>query len=137
MAGKRQKPPDELVYRRGGRVKPLVPVASAHLAPRLPNLRTLSGRENRLHTGEVRHDPGFRLDLVGQRDGQEQCERHIVRRFDDHELDVIRSSLVVLADCDAVLGSHLFQVIEGAASSLHDFRVETRTIVNIMSQRYV
>ncbi|MGE5527035.1 MAG: P27 family phage terminase small subunit [Methanosarcina sp.] len=37
MAGKRQKPPDELVYRRGGRVKPLVPVAPAQLAPRLPD----------------------------------------------------------------------------------------------------
>ena len=37
MAGKRQKPPDELVYRHGGRVKPLVPVAPAHLAPRLPD----------------------------------------------------------------------------------------------------
>ena len=29
MAGKRQKPPDELVYRRGGRVEPLVPVTPA------------------------------------------------------------------------------------------------------------
>lgn len=37
MAGKRQKPPDELVYRRGGRVKALVPVAAANLAPRLPD----------------------------------------------------------------------------------------------------
>jgi phage terminase small subunit len=36
MAGKRQKPPDDLVYRRGGRVKPLVPVAPAHLSPRPP-----------------------------------------------------------------------------------------------------
>lgn len=36
MAGKRQKPPGELVYRRGGRVKPLVPVAPAHVAPPSP-----------------------------------------------------------------------------------------------------
>lgn len=39
MAGKRQKPPDELVYRRGGRVKTLVPVTAANLAPRLPDGR--------------------------------------------------------------------------------------------------
>lgn len=37
MAGKRQKPPGELVYRRGGRVKPLVSVAPAQLAPPLPD----------------------------------------------------------------------------------------------------
>jgi P27 family predicted phage terminase small subunit len=37
MAGKRQKPPDELVYRRGGRVKALVPVAPAQLVPRSPD----------------------------------------------------------------------------------------------------
>lgn len=37
MAGKRQKPPSELVYRRGGRVKALVPVTAANLAPRLPD----------------------------------------------------------------------------------------------------
>jgi len=37
MAGKRQKPPDELVYRRGGRVKSLVPVAPAHVAPPAPD----------------------------------------------------------------------------------------------------
>jgi len=36
MAGKRQKPPGELVYRRGGRVKPLVPVAPAHVVPPSP-----------------------------------------------------------------------------------------------------
>jgi len=37
MAGKRQKPPDELVYRRGGRVKALVSVAPAHLTPHSPD----------------------------------------------------------------------------------------------------
>jgi hypothetical protein len=37
MAGKRQKPPGELVYRRGGRAKPLVPVAAANVAPPLPD----------------------------------------------------------------------------------------------------
>lgn len=37
MAGKRQKPPDELVYRRGGRVKSLVPVAPADLIPPFPD----------------------------------------------------------------------------------------------------
>jgi phage terminase small subunit len=37
VAGKRQKPPDELVYRRGGRVKPLVQVAPAHVAPPAPD----------------------------------------------------------------------------------------------------
>lgn len=37
MAGKRQKPPDELVYRRGGRVKALAPVAPAPLTPPLPD----------------------------------------------------------------------------------------------------
>jgi hypothetical protein len=36
MAGKRQKPPSELVYRRGGRAKPLVPVMSAGVAPPPP-----------------------------------------------------------------------------------------------------
>ena len=35
MAGKGQKPPGELVYRRGGRAKPLVPVRATNLAPRL------------------------------------------------------------------------------------------------------
>lgn len=37
MAGKRQKPPSELVYRRGGRAKALVPVTAANPAPRLPD----------------------------------------------------------------------------------------------------
>ena len=36
MAGKRQKPPGELVYRRGGRAKPLVQVAPATSAPAPP-----------------------------------------------------------------------------------------------------
>ncbi len=36
MVGKRQAPPGELDYRRGGRVKPLVQVASATIAPALP-----------------------------------------------------------------------------------------------------
>lgn len=36
MAGKRQKPPGELVYRRGGRAKPLVQVAPAGLKPAPP-----------------------------------------------------------------------------------------------------
>jgi len=36
MAGKRQKPPDELVYRRGGRVKALVPVTPATVVPTPP-----------------------------------------------------------------------------------------------------
>ena len=36
MAGKRQKPPGELVYRRGGRAKPLVQVAPATIAPAPP-----------------------------------------------------------------------------------------------------
>ncbi|GAB4333616.1 MAG: hypothetical protein Kow0010_20190 [Dehalococcoidia bacterium] len=37
MAGKRQKPPSELVYRRGGRVKPLAPVTPAHVTPPAPD----------------------------------------------------------------------------------------------------
>ncbi len=37
MAGKRQKPPGELVYRRGGRVRPLMSVAPAHIAPPPPD----------------------------------------------------------------------------------------------------
>ena len=36
MAGKRQKPPSELVYRRGGRAKPLVQVAPASIVPAPP-----------------------------------------------------------------------------------------------------
>ena len=36
MAGKRQKPPSELVYRRGGRVRALVPVEVANSAPPAP-----------------------------------------------------------------------------------------------------
>jgi hypothetical protein len=36
MAGKRQKPPDDLVYRRGGRAKPLIQVAPATTAPAPP-----------------------------------------------------------------------------------------------------
>jgi hypothetical protein len=36
MAGKRQKPPGELVYRRGGRAKPLVHVTPASIAPTPP-----------------------------------------------------------------------------------------------------
>jgi hypothetical protein len=36
VAGKRQKPPGELVYRRGGRAKPLVQVAPATIAPPPP-----------------------------------------------------------------------------------------------------
>lgn len=37
MAGKRQKPPGELVYRRGGRAKALAQVAPAHIAPTAPD----------------------------------------------------------------------------------------------------
>jgi len=36
VTGKRQKPPGELVYRRGGRAKPLVQVAPASIAPMPP-----------------------------------------------------------------------------------------------------
>jgi|GEM_PF-5273193 len=36
MAGKRQKPPGELVYRRGGRAKPLVQVEPASVVPAPP-----------------------------------------------------------------------------------------------------
>lgn len=36
MAGKRQKPPGELVYRRGGRVKPLAVVEASHVSPPAP-----------------------------------------------------------------------------------------------------
>lgn len=36
MAGKRQKPPGELVYRRGGRAQPLVQVAPATVTPTPP-----------------------------------------------------------------------------------------------------
>lgn len=36
MAGKRQKPPGELAYRRGGRARPLVPVATATVASAPP-----------------------------------------------------------------------------------------------------
>lgn len=36
MAGKRQKPPDQIVYRRGGRVKPLAVVSAAEGRPAAP-----------------------------------------------------------------------------------------------------